>query len=1782
MEQISRFDINGTIGTKITVSVSHDSKTDIPLANRLMLRYKGEEDDILKSIEAGNTTLSLPNTQFVGYSQSIRGLFGIKTMAQVGNLNLTAIASQEKGNSERTSIEAGASASKSYVRDYSYASGRIFDLGKVDSAIFGLQNLDFYSGDSISFIEVYIRSGGYEGANEAAPEAKFWVHPEDTALFDNESSLTTVDRVDPEDFLVQPVEHWILFNRANAGSQKEIGVYMIVNRNDGSVDTIGNISEEPYQLKLLKQENPDSTQQTWHYEWRNVYALGGANIDLSGLEINVYEGTVDTEKTDENLDHQEGIQFIRILGLDRYNQSGSVGPDGLVDVETPIVDPYRGLLIFPDRTPFDSEIEFVEGIPLEKRVSEIYKFSINSQQVIQASNYYLEISNRSRGANISLGKPNIIEGSERITLNGRELVKGQDYNINYDFGQVTFITDEALDPNANLNIDFEYSPFITAQKKTLFGVRGEYSLSDNLKFGSTFLYKSDKATDRKPKVGQETAKTVIWDGDLSFKVEPQFLTSMVNALPFYATEVKSNLQVSAEVAQSHPNPNVDGEAYIDDFEGSRDSYTLGVFREAWTMSSVPATFDSTRHRGKMIWYNPYTQVATSQIWNRELRPGEGGTHTLWVEFDPVDTVRVVDTLGNVSYNEVDPVNSWTGVTRYMTAGTVNQDRAQLLELRVLGDRGIIHVDLGEISEDVNGNDVLDTEDRKSEYGFANGIIDAGEDTGMDGLMDEEEPGYDPVSNPDPNGDNWYYNGFGKGCDGCGTDDYSHINGTEGNENDPNRLGRPDTEDIDRDKGIDNKNNYFSFKIDLAVDTFLVDSSEYNGWRTFRIPVRDPYSLDTAVGNPQWSQISYVRFWFESPDGSPFALAIAAADLVQSIWEDSLITISPTSQSKFSVATISNQDNTDYTPPPGVTGYYDKTNEVTEPEQSLLLQYEDLRVGDTCLAKKILFGTPSYVGYRRLKMFVHGPPSTVSDSILYFFRLGSGEEDYYEYRTLLRPGWDDSNEVDIDFNEITLLKEFLLRARTDNPDTNIILSEDGTYLVFGNPTLTRVKYLASGIINASQDTTYSWPSGAVWLDELRLSDVRQDVGMAYRASVNGNLADLFSYSFNYNYKNSFFRGISSSTRGGSQTNLGSGKTTNSYRGSINFKFDKLLPRSLGASIPISLSYSKSTDIPLLRFGTDVILSKELQESEKNVNISKSLSVSESFNKKTRNPIFTLLLNRIRTNLSYSRSEGRSPKTPSSLTENYRFGSNYSFRIKNVPTAKIFFWTKPIPLLKKMGENRLFLFPESFNMTGNFNRNLSISENSSGIINQSLRRTFDGNMKVGYRISDNLTSNYSMSTKRDLQDPETIKITTNPKTFKFGRETAYSQSFGVGYNPKLFGFIYHNLTFTAGYREGINVRDSTRNADASRSYGVGGNLDLKRLFGTGSKSKSGDRFRRRDDSTVNVVVAEPKKSVAKKLSEPFVGVLRLLTGWINPINYEFNERYSYSYTGLLERAWWRFRFGVTDKLGARLNPSASGNTRSTAVVKSNSISLRSGASFLGGIRADVTYSRKLSEDIVKVTNPQKSIGTTFPDIKFNIQQLKVFKFLNPFIRKFSPRTGYTKSKNETENIQTGVKVMEKTTVGRRPLLALNLNVIKGVTINFNTDRSVTTSKSFNSQSGDVQSQSRSTQKTTSLSAKYSFSSPNGIKIPLFGRIRFRSTLSLSTDISMRKQITENALADGPFGKTDERNDLAITPVISYSFSNQIKGGLSAKWQTSNNLQTKKKSNTRELRIWVEIRF
>ncbi|MCH8327505.1 MAG: hypothetical protein IID15_03155, partial [Candidatus Marinimicrobia bacterium] len=97
VNQTQRFDITGSVGDRIDVTIHQDSENIFEWENAMKIAYKGDEDEILQTIDAGNISLSLPGTQFAtGGSGSSKGLFGIKAVSKLGPLNITTIASIER------------------------------------------------------------------------------------------------------------------------------------------------------------------------------------------------------------------------------------------------------------------------------------------------------------------------------------------------------------------------------------------------------------------------------------------------------------------------------------------------------------------------------------------------------------------------------------------------------------------------------------------------------------------------------------------------------------------------------------------------------------------------------------------------------------------------------------------------------------------------------------------------------------------------------------------------------------------------------------------------------------------------------------------------------------------------------------------------------------------------------------------------------------------------------------------------------------------------------------------------------------------------------------------------------------------------------------------------------------------------------------------------------------------------------------------------------------------------------------------------------------------------------------------------------------------------------------------------------------------------------------------------------------------------------------------------------------------------------------------------------
>ena len=123
-EEKIQMNIQGSIGDKLKLGINYNTEATFEFENEMKLEYEGKEDDIIQSIEAGNVSLSLPGTLITG-SQS---LFGIKTDLQFGKLSVSAIASQQKGETTVLDVQGGAQKQEFEVAINEYDKNRHFFL----------------------------------------------------------------------------------------------------------------------------------------------------------------------------------------------------------------------------------------------------------------------------------------------------------------------------------------------------------------------------------------------------------------------------------------------------------------------------------------------------------------------------------------------------------------------------------------------------------------------------------------------------------------------------------------------------------------------------------------------------------------------------------------------------------------------------------------------------------------------------------------------------------------------------------------------------------------------------------------------------------------------------------------------------------------------------------------------------------------------------------------------------------------------------------------------------------------------------------------------------------------------------------------------------------------------------------------------------------------------------------------------------------------------------------------------------------------------------------------------------------------------------------------------------------------------------------------------------------------------------------------------------------------------------------------------------------------------
>ncbi len=524
MRQRLNVNLQGTIGSKLFIDVAQNSEALTPLENSIKIRYKGEEDDVVKSVELGNTNLALPSSQFVSFSTRQEGLFGIKAEAQVGGLGITAIASRQEGENGQATLVGGAKEQVQRIDDTGFLSGKYFFISDPDSA--AIPTVESRN------IRVYLDDKDLNNNSTlGARAAQVWLDP---------NRRTPQEPYEGQFHLLQPEDDYVVYNNQNftqpllvlknGVSPNQVLATAYVPTGGASLDTVGSFAPGDADVLQLKMIRPDGL--TWgtdslavsvwaparRLELKNVYSLGARSIDPTSFELRVERDIGGSNPTDLTNEWGTKTPLIQILGLDQRNNNdrSDFTPDGLIDSD--YIDYEQGLLFFPDLRPFDPsavdisgapgvrarswpigatgcrpdtlgwrlvspvpcEQQTTQGVPMrsatDETVPEIYDLRVDrlSTQASKFHLYTIVATFRTAVNTIQLNAMgNILEGSETVRLNGDVLLRGTDYTIFYDTGTISLKNPLATAPGADLVVTYSYdSPFSRGSRSLV----GEASL----------------------------------------------------------------------------------------------------------------------------------------------------------------------------------------------------------------------------------------------------------------------------------------------------------------------------------------------------------------------------------------------------------------------------------------------------------------------------------------------------------------------------------------------------------------------------------------------------------------------------------------------------------------------------------------------------------------------------------------------------------------------------------------------------------------------------------------------------------------------------------------------------------------------------------------------------------------------------------------------------------------------------------------------------------------------------------------------------------------------------------------------------------------------------------------------------------------------------------------------------------------------------------------------------------------------------------------------------------
>ncbi len=801
--------MNAKIGDKMDFNLNYNTEATFDFDSKnLKLQYEGKEDEIVKLIEAGNITFPSNNSLVQGAST----LFGIRTDLQFGRLNLQTVVSQKKSQSQSVSSKGGTQLTPFDLQAYDYDENRHFFLAQYfrdnyNKACSTLPNIT--SGVTINRVEIWVTNNSGQTENtrniigfvDLAEQTKFknprWsttgvAQPNNNSndlyatIVNNYPEARNVDQTSAtlDAFLVGGVDYEKVENaRLLTASEYTLNKYLgyislksTLQTNQvlaiafeytygGQTYQVGEFSadikdsDKALFVKLLKNTSNSPRMGNWDLMMKNIYSLNAQSLQKEKFKFDI---KYLSDTTGVNLSYIPEEQWkqttlLKMMNLDRLDDNMKTNPNGKFDfIEGYTVNAQTGRIIFPVVEPFGDWLREKIGndaIADKYCYDELYDSTkVVAKQVSEKNKFsFMGEYKASSGSEIQLNAGYIPKGSVKVTAGGVELTEGSDYEVDYTAGVVRILNQSIIDAGTNVNVSLESNEGYSQIRKTMLGVNWSYDFSKDFQLGGTLMRLTEKSLTSKVGMGEEPLNNTIWGLNLNWKKQSQWLTNLLDKIPFIDVTQPSSISLSAEVAQliAGNAKGVQGNAsYIDDFEQTKSGIDVSQ-PQAWMLASTPANLQYGTltndvkygyNRALLAWYNIdplFTRRSSSltpghikgdldqlsnhyvrEVFVREVYPNkdtnQGESNTLSVlnlayypsERGPYNLDTDLNAQGRLN----DPAKRWGGMMRKIDNSDFETANVQYIEFWMLdpfiyqretGARGgDFYINLGDVSEDV--------------------------------------------------------------------------------------------------------------------------------------------------------------------------------------------------------------------------------------------------------------------------------------------------------------------------------------------------------------------------------------------------------------------------------------------------------------------------------------------------------------------------------------------------------------------------------------------------------------------------------------------------------------------------------------------------------------------------------------------------------------------------------------------------------------------------------------------------------------------------------------------------------------------------------------------------------------------------------------------------------------------------------------------------------------------------------------------------------------------------